>query len=291
MLSLLRQEFYRSLRDKRLYLFIGISFFLYFFFWNLLPIRSAGWIRDYIDQFSLAPLGAGFGYLELVDEGEENISAFINFYIRLHAPKMFAELWPVILFTVYCSAILVGTRFSQRTIDLPLARGYTRRQVFLTVTIQYYVVILFILLVSYFGFLFIKFGTLWIPQLPPAYILRTVGIWLWLSLALLSLNFAAAFVMGNVFGTILANIGLSFLQNAILFVPWLIEYMGTDRTAALGRDFRSYIPLWIFTDTALWELDRVPTNGETLFLIFFPLAVIVCSILVAWYFFRRRDLR
>ncbi len=71
--------------------------------------------------------------------------------------RNFSEVNPVALISVFYSTYMIGTSFYRRTLNLTIMQGYTRKQVFLSKVLIYYmtssVIILFFLL---FFFLYIR---------------------------------------------------------------------------------------------------------------------------------------
>ncbi len=290
MLSLLRAELYRSLRDKRLYLLIAVTFVLFWFFWGLEPIHSLGWLRRSIRSSGFPLIAASHGWADLSSD-PENIAAFFDYYIRFNiSRRLFGGTIQPLLLSFYSAAILVGTRFTQRTIDIPVTRGVSRALVFLVSLIHFCLMNILILLLCLFGFLFLKFGTAWIPLFAPGFFLRCVGLWLWNILAYLMLTFAAAWVMKNVFGTMLVSAGLFLLEAIAAIVMRLIDSTPAIGIHQIGLSLRTFLPLWFIALDDLWLPETVLTQREGLLLFLIPMGYILCSVIVGWCCFRRREL-
>ena len=289
MLSQLRAVFSRNLRDMRLYLFLAATFFLFFFFWGLIPIRSLGWLQRNIRDFSF-PYVASIIRWEDISSDPENVAAALRFYVSSALPRILAGPWPLVLLSIYSSAVLVGTQFTGGAVQDALEQGHTRGQIFLSSLVFYTVTILMALLLSLFGFLFLKFGTAWIPLYPPAYLLRCVGTWLWSALGFLSLTFAAAYVMKNVFGTMLVSAGLFAAEIVVILIARAVYLPPVITIHEIGQTVTGCLPFWLMNQPSLWQPDTVLSARENLLLFLIPLAYILCSLIVAWLAFRQREL-
>lgn len=290
MLSLLRAEFCKNLRDKRLYLMIAVTFVLFFFFWSVSPIRSVGWLQRNIRDMSFAPIAAANGWTD-ISGNPENIAAFFDYYIRLSVTRVFSDATAVPFLSFYSAAILIGTGFTQRTIDIPVVRGVSRLQVYLSFLISFLLLNTLILLLCLFGFLFLKFGTAWISLVEPAWFLRCLGLWLLPILSFLMLTFAAVWVMKNVFGTILVSAGLLLVQIIAAGLLSLIEGDMTLGVHQVGHSLRTFLPFWFLGQRELMTPGTVLSAGELQLLILIPLGYTLISAVVGWFAFRRRELR
>jgi len=273
MLRLLRAELYRSFRDRVLLILLVFTIILFFFFWNGMNIRSVSAMEKQFETLGFRATTQSAGWDGETEHTPENEVAFFDYYVELSYARMLREVVPVLFFSVYAAAYLIGTKFTRRTINAALCRGYSRAQTFGAAFAHYVLLVVVTLALTVLIYLFAKFGAKCLPLLQTVHFWRNLGLWLYLAIGAMMLPFAAAFVIRNLFGSLLAG----FVQ---MLVVALLPRAGF-RGAILSGGVMDFRPLGIMEKEALWMPGVTLTTQQQSLLFLIPAAIFIACVLGA----------
>lgn len=281
MWRLIKAEWRNDIHDRQLLLMVICTVVICFLFWNGLQIKSTSHVTRDISERGFRAVALSNGWSdESIDE--ENTDRFFQYYMKCSFSRMLREVNPIMFFSLYAAAYLVGTKFTRRTINMPIYCGYTRLQILCAALLHYFSVAVTTFLMALVAFLVVKFGAAWCQMLGTVFFWRCLALWFYLSLSALVIQFAAAFVMQNVFGTLLTNFVLLILLAVMPSSP-------RDSGVIGGRLFDLY-PIGMMQKEVLWDAERMIGGEACLALIFVPTLLIVCSVAIAYISYRRSSL-
>jgi len=275
--------FYRSFRDFILWLLLLLTFLLFVLFWNAMNIRSIGVLEEQIEQSSLRAVAGAYAWEGEKDTPDAEKEAFFAYYVSYSAARMLREANPVRLLSISAAAYLIGTLFTRRTVQAMLFRGYSRGEILCAALVHYGFVLVFTLAASVIGYMLLKFGGRAAALFAAPRFWGNLGLWLLLSLSALMPQFACAFWIRNLFGTLLASFLLMLVQ---VFIP-----TGTFCGAVFAGPIGDYLPFGILEKESLWQSGGALDAGKQLLLYAIPLGIILLSAFAAYFGFRKSALR
>ena len=276
--KLLRAELYQLVRKKDFYLMLLVMGVLFYYFYSGLGnVKSIRAINDAMH------VPGGIGRLVLIMGRNANEFSSTEEVIRAYIPwavgEIFSEVNPVALISVFYSTYMIGTSFYRRTLNLTIMQGYTRKQVFLSKVLIYYMTSSVIILFFLLFFLFYTFGYLWITVLSVKHILLMFTAWIYLEIAIMSIPLLIPFICKDILKTTLC----SFLFFALLV---FINQIGLHRTLF------SFYPLFVAVDPAIWRNEiLLPITQWRFSFSVMPAMLIIGSILISYFLFRKAELK
>ena len=283
MTKLLRAMFYRSRHDPVLWLLLALTFLICAMFWNGMNIRSIGKLEEQIEQSSLRAVAGAYGWEGEGDAPEEDKEAFFTYYVFYSSARMLREVNPVRLLSILAAAYLIGTLFTRRAVQAMLYHGHSRGGLVCAALAYYCLVIAFTLAASVCIFLLLKFGARAFPLFASPHFWGNLGLWLLLALSALAPQFALAFWIQNLFGTLLASF---VLMLAAANIP-----TGGFRGAVFAGPFGDFLPYGIMEKETLWLSGGGLEPGKQALLLLIPAAILVSMALLAYFAFQKQDIR
>lgn len=201
-----------------------------------------------------------------IEEIYEVYRATNNFYILALSNSSAALTWISFILAAY----FICRDFSDRAINNFISAGYSRISVFLTKVIQYYFFVFIVSGVSIAIILHIWCGN-WISAYPQSYLRSTLGTWIMLTLASMSVPMLIAFICK---GPIITA-GVTF--SISLLISYTFE------------PIKAHYPAVMMLNRDIWALDC--ESDELIRVVFISLIYIAASIIISYAVFRKRPLK
>ena len=261
-------EWYTNTRNKVLIILLISSLILYYFFATF----AGGKLRLEVNTINLTEFnqdyGSNFNTLDEIRYWFDNVGKAENKFHTLLADPTFIQ-----FLCFFFAATYIGMGFSDRTISLPLRSGISRRSVYRSKCISFFLVAALLLVIS---FLFTQLCTAGIPfAFSFQYVMKRIVLRLIIDLAILSPTFA----LGYLFRNPIKIACTSFAYFAILAI--------VDRISVVSQYIPlNFIPLYlskhymiVLTPSIIWHILLVSSCW------------ILTSILAGWVIFRHLDLK
>ena len=253
---------------------LTISFYFYFEMRNVKPIRE-------INDAMYVPGGIGILIQVMGKRLSEfaSVDAAIQAYIPWAIGEILTEINPIMIMSLFYSTYMVGTSFSNKTVDLTNMQGYTRKQIFISKVIVYYVTSMLIAVIFLLIFIFLTFGVYWLKFMSFGHVMMCMLVWIYLGLAMMSIPLLITFISRDVLKTILLN----FLLYALLIIP---------AKTTLRYSLFSFYPTFAARDPTVWSEEiLLPITQWRFSLSVMPALLIIGSILISYFFFRKAELK